>query len=113
MTTNLTRTMGVLGVVVTVPQMQGCSDASYEVSLGDDADAIAAAVRDLGAVEVDGDWYYRAEETGEVYECDSYEMAAYGAGLLDERGVDYSLWCTVSGSIVGDPSAEVLDALGE
>ena len=31
----------------------------------------------------------------------------------DERGVDYSLWCTVSGSIVGDPSAEVLDALGE
>ena len=78
--------MPALGVVVTVPQMRGCSDASYEVRLSDDAAAIKAAVQSLGAVEVDGDWYYRADETGDVYECDSYEMAAYGAGLLDALG---------------------------
>ena len=98
-------------VDVVVPQTDAGNDISYSVEVDPEA-AETAAVQALGAVEVDGEWYYLADEAGEVYELSSDDLVSYGAGLLDERGVDYSLWCSMSGKMVTAPSAAIMDALG-
>ena len=98
----------------TVPNITDWSDDSYTVSLtaGQQADAIRAAESKLGASRIGRSWYYRANETDEVYRLTRAELISYGSGLLDERGVDYSLWCSQTGHLISHPSRIVREAVG-
>ena len=101
---------------LTIPQIDGESrmESSYSVTLSPkefDA-AIAKGAIGLGAFQVGRSWYYQSDETGEIYRLTDREIATYGAGRGDARGIDHSLWCSYNGVLVTRPSAAVLDALG-
>ena len=66
----------------------------------------------LGAAKVGGSYYYLADETGEVYRLTPHEVGTLGAGEMDDRGVDYSLWCTYTGHLMRRISDRVRAALG-
>lgn len=87
------------------------SDSSYSVKV-DYSEAIRLGADKLGAVKVGRHYYYRAEEVNEVFRLTAMEVAELGAGELDERGSDYSLWCSTTGRIIPHPSRNVLEALG-
>lgn len=96
---------------ITVPQISAGTDASYTVVVAFKA-AVKAGANALEAYRVGRAWYYRADETNEVYRLTSHEVAEYGAGKLDERGVNYSLWCSQTGRLIKRPSKAVRAALG-
>ena|SRR6266581_6102083 len=97
---------------ISVPQVTSDnSDDSYATRV-DYAEAIRVGAAALGAAKVGANYYYEADETNEVYRLTPTEVASYGAGKLDDRGVDYSLWCACTGAIVKHPRAAVREALG-
>lgn len=98
-------------ITVTVPQIKAGVDDSYEVTVDRDS-AIKAGASTLGATKVGMHWYYVADETSEVYRLTSREVARFGAGKLDSRGVNYSLWCSETGHLIRKPSARIKAALG-
>lgn len=101
-----------MNITVTVPQItEDGQEDGYTVTV-DRQECINAACSKLGAAHVGRSYYYKADETGEVYKLTGMELAQYGAGLLDSRGVDYSLWCSGSGKLIRRPSKAVRSALG-
>lgn len=86
------------------------TDASYTVKVNY-ASAIAEGAKRIGAVKVGGGWYYRAEEVDEVYKVTNMELAQLGAGEIDGRLADYSLWCSQTGKHIARPRKAVLAAL--
>lgn len=87
------------------------TDGSY-TTLVDYDQATRLGADKLGGVRVGKSYYYKADETDEVYRLTRREVAEYGAGLIDERGVNYSLWCSSTGEIVKSTSPAVRQALG-
>lgn len=101
-----------MNITVTVPQIDGDrTDSSYTVTVDRDSAMMSGSSR-LGAVMVGRCYYYLAEETGDVYRLTASEIAMVGAGELDERGWDYSLWCASTGHLIEHPRQSVRDALG-
>jgi hypothetical protein len=97
---------------ISVPNVDGDNgDSSYSVKV-DYAEAIRLGAGKLGAKKIGKSYYYRADETGEVYRLTPVEVAQLGAGEIDERGSDYSLWCTLTGQLVSHPRKAVRTALG-
>lgn len=94
---------------ITVPQVCDGQDISYETTV-DLAAAIEAGAESIGAGRVGRRWYYCAEETGEIYRVTQSELAEIGAGEIDGRGYDYSLWCCTSGTLIRRPRPELLEA---
>lgn len=69
------------------------------------AQAIAAAVDHLDAIEHDHGYAYRAEETGSWYAVTVDDMAEFGAAVLAGRASQaYSLWCAGCGEEIEDPT---------
>lgn len=88
----------------------------YVITLTDPdkiSEAIQAAEKDLGAVHVGCYWYYRPISEGSIWRLTRKEMVQYGAGLLDPRGIDFSLWCTYTGNplLKNRPRKRVIEAL--
>ena len=100
-----------MNITVTVPQIDDWTDSSYTVTVDRDSAIMEGTIR-LGAVRVGRYYYYQAEETGDVYRLTATEIAMIGAGELDERGCDYSLWCASTGHLIEHPRRAVRDALG-
>jgi len=98
-------------ITVTVPQTADGKDVSYSTRIDRD-EAIRVGAERIGAIRVGRHYYYHADETDEVYRLTATELAMLGAGEIDGRGSDYSLWCTMTGTLVTRPSAAVRDALG-
>jgi hypothetical protein len=97
---------------ITVPCVdQDNGDASYSVKV-DYAKAKRLGAQKLGAVKLGRYYYYRADEVDEVVRLNGMEVAQLGAGELDDRGSDYSMWCSVTGKIVKRPRSRVRAALG-
>lgn len=97
---------------VSVPNVDGANcDSSYSVVV-DYAEAIRLGAKKIGAVQVGRLWYYLADEVHEVYRLTPMEVAQLGAGELDDRGSDYSLWCSTTGTLVKRPRRNVREALG-
>ena len=100
---------------VSVPNLdENHTENGYSVTLSreDYLAAIDAGESKLGAAKVGGAWYYKADETDEVYRLTADEVAAAGVGETDYRGWDYSLWCSSTGRLVKRPSKAVREALG-
>lgn len=71
--------------------------------------AIAAAVSHLDAIEHDGGYAYRAEETGSWYAVVADDMAEFGAAVLAGRATEaYSLWCAGCGAEIEDPTGQTV-----
>lgn len=87
------------------------TDASYTVVVSFQA-AVHAGAKALDAARVGKVWYYLAHETNEIYRLTAHELAEYGAGKIDGRGVDYSLWCCGTGRLIKRPSKAVRAAFG-
>jgi hypothetical protein len=87
------------------------TESGYTVRVDYDR-AVEAGASKLGAVSVGTHWYYKADETDEIYRLTRREVAELGAGQLDDRGVDYSLWCSGTGRLIKRPTKAVLAALG-
>lgn len=101
-------------MTVYVPVLdETCGLDGYRVTLsGDQIDeAVDAGAFALGACKVNGRWYYVADETNEVYRLTRRDLATYGAGEKDKRGIDYSLWCNQAGQLVLRPSLAVKQSL--
>lgn len=95
-----------------VPQIDySWGDATYTARV-EYRDAIRAGAKRIGASRIGRCWYYQAQETGEVWRVTSRELAQLGAGEIDGRGSDYSLWCSCTGRRIPSPSANVKIALG-
>lgn len=86
------------------------TDASYKIKVHY-AFAIAEGAKRIGAVKVGGGWYYRTEVFDEVYKVTEMQLAQLGAGEMDGRRADYSLWCSQSGKHISRPRKAVLAAL--
>ena len=72
--------------------------------------AIGAAVEHLDAIEHDGGYAYRAEETGSWYAVHAGDMAELGAAVLAGRASEaYSLWCAGCGEEIDDPTGEIVE----
>ena len=85
-------------------------DATYTI-LVDYHQAVALGAARIGAKQVGRNYFYRADETREIFRLTGMELASLGAGDLDERGSDYSLWCASTGALVRNPRRAVRDAL--
>lgn len=96
---------------VSVPNTVCGEDTSYSVRV-DYAEAIRLGAEKIGAAKVGRNYYYRAEEVDEVLRLTPMEVAQLGAGELDDRGSDYSLWCATTGRSIERPSRTVRAALG-
>jgi hypothetical protein len=97
---------------INVPNIVDCIDTSYSVKV-DYGEAIRLGAEKIGAAKVGCHYYYYlAEEVHEVYQLTPMEVAQLGAGELDDRGSDYSLWCSTTGTIIKHPRSSVRDALG-
>ena len=96
---------------ISVPNIVDCIDASYSVRV-DYGEAIRLGAEKIGAAKVGCHYYYLAEEVDKVYRLTPMEVARLGAGELDDRGSDYSLWCSTTGAIISHPQRSVRDALG-
>lgn len=97
---------------ISVPNVDGDNgDSSYSVKVDYD-EAIRLGAAKIGAAKVGHHYYYRADEVDEVFRLTPMEVAQLGAGELDERGSDYSLWCSTTGEIVKHSRRAVRDALG-
>lgn len=100
---------------ISIPNLDETStDASYFTTLSRDdyLRAISAGEDKLGTAKVGGAWYYKADETDEVFRLTADEVAAAGVGETDDRGWDYSLWCSYTGTLIRCPRKAVRDALG-
>lgn len=96
---------------VTVYQVdQDNGDASYSAKV-DYAAAIEAGADRIGATKIGRAYYYVADEVDEVFRLTPMEVAQLGAGYLDARGSDYSLWCAHTGQRIRRPSRRVKAAL--
>ena len=100
---------------ISVPTIdENCTEAGYSVTLSreDYLAAIDSGASKLGASKVGNAWYYKADETDEVYRLTADEVAAAGVGETDDRGWDYSLWCSSTGRLIMRPTKAVREALG-
>lgn len=88
-----------------------CADDSYTVTV-DYREAVRLGADKIGAVRVGRKYYYLADEVDEVFRLTGMELAQLGAGEIDGRGSDYSLWCAQTGERVARPSRRVRAALG-
>jgi hypothetical protein len=91
--------------------MEDGSEAGYTVDIPR-RDAIDAGMEALSAIRVGRGYYYSAQEAGEVYRLTAMEVASFGAGQIDDRGIDYSLWCATTGTRIKRPSSGVKLGLG-
>lgn len=97
---------------ISVPNVDGDNgESSYSVKVDYD-EAIRLGADKIGAVQVGRHYYYRADEVDEVFRLTPMEVAQLGAGELDDRGSDYSLWCSTTGQLVKHPRRNVRAALG-
>lgn len=97
---------------IVVPNVDGDNqDSSYSVKVDYD-ESIRLGADKIGAVQIGRHYYYRADEVDEVFRLTPMEVAQLGAGELDDRGSDYSLWCSTTGQLLKHPRRNVREALG-
>jgi hypothetical protein len=104
---NTTKENGMANETVTVPVFrEDGGEGSYPVELTPEqaAAALARAVAELRAERVGNDeWRYRDDNK---FACavTRLDLITLGAGLLDERGVDYGVWCNYHGHVIEEKS---------
>ena len=87
------------------------NEDSYTVTV-DYREAVRLGAGKIGAVQSGRKYYYLADDVDEVFRLTGPELAQLGAGEIDGRGSDYSLWCSLTGERVKRPSRRVRAALG-
>ena len=75
-------------------------------------DALRAGTAALNAVRFNCAWYF-PDATGSVLTAEEDNICAYGAGIHDPRGVDFSAWLSDYATVVLEPPSAVVGLLAE